>query len=146
MLKKMLRLALVVSLAAAVSPWVRNALWGYDLTIDVTEVDVVETCNPGFESAHPNDLKVSTLTNALLGPCGGIKAETGVFHLVGSYQIIGSNDSRNTLIESLRVGCKYDVRIVGFGPVQDQPIPRNVLTNIVTNQAIWNISRQYPCP
>lgn len=147
--RRLLFVIAAILIPTLISPWYRYYVTSHIITMRVTAMETLEDCNPGFGPMLEYDGsglgayggKFTSDAAALLGNCGGVQTEFGAYHLVGSYLFWGPNQSRSTLFNTLKVGCTYDLRIVGPGSRQDQKRP----TELIRKQSIWAIEKQISC-
>lgn len=90
--------------------------FSHELVITVQKIDAPTVCHDGVSVLHPRKYRSSVPEHSYGDFCGGILAENGRYFLPTSSEFLSPHMSRASLLETLKEGCDFHVKIVGFGP------------------------------
>lgn len=137
--KKAIAAFFMLAFLAFVGIFNKELFTGHPLEISIKEIYAVAHCSKarfrftrGTRSSVPKPIYTSF--------CGVVETNFGAFELPYSNEIWPSYESRTDLLKKLKVGCSYNVKIVGYGVVAKEgdlprdPTPQTIMTATKTGE------------
>lgn len=89
----------------------------HDLALTVTKNDAAEYCRTGRRFSAGGAFRSSVPERPYSGYCGAIETDLGHYVLPDDKYLVTLHQSRQDLDRTLVEGCRFRVRIVGYGGV-----------------------------